>query len=335
MARNGRKGRGCLITLLVLIILGLLIWFVGVPLANNKAEDVVDNVIQDVLSSPGMPDLGYRDIQINAQKGQVDVFDLVLPLEEGSSLHASHIKLTVSPSELITFGLGQSNGLTKADVDLQQLSYTTRDTEIALGKALIKLDGLINLNDVENSVIRDVQITADKVQYTDSKSKMAFNTETLAVDITGNMTMATLEKDIDGILNDIAYVDVEATHGKLVPDVAMMEQIGMFAMVSPWIADTNNWGYDSVSLEARSIADSVEIDAFALSAPLMDATGSAKLPRKEDGPLAVNVDIAELNSQVRAELAPIAMFMGQQIPEGAFNLNLDWTEGGMPSFTLR
>lgn len=335
MARDGRKGRGCLITLLVLIILGLLVWFVGVPLANNKAEGVVDGVIQDALSSPGMPELGYRDIQINAQKGQVDLFDLVLPLEEGSSLQASHIRLTVSPSELISFGLGQTEGLTKADVDLQQFSYSTDENTIAFDTALIKLDGLINLNDVESSVIRDVQLTAANVQYADPESKMAFNTETLALDITGNVTMATLEKDMDGILDDIAYVDAKATKGKLVPDAAMMEQIGMFAMVSPWIADTNNWGYESVSLEARSIPDSVEIDAFALSAPLMDAKGSAKLPRGDDGPLALDMDISKLNAQVRGELAPIAMFMGQQIPDGDFNLNLDWPGMGMPSFTLR
>ena len=105
MARDGqRKGRGCLITLVVVVLLAAGIWFVGLPIANNKAEDFVDSAVRNAMGSPGMPRVGYRDIQIDATRGQVDIYDLAIPLEEGSSLHAGRIRVTVSPRELVAFG---------------------------------------------------------------------------------------------------------------------------------------------------------------------------------------------------------------------------------------
>ena len=183
MARdNKRKGRGCLVTLLILIILGLLVWFVGLPLANNKVEDIVDTSIQDAFSAPGMPKMSYGDIQINAQQGRVELFNIDLPLEEGSSIKASSIRLKVAPTELVAFGLGRSEGLSNAEIELSEFSYENPETAVTFGNADIVLDGLINLNDVESSVVRDAKINANQVRYTDPVSKMAFNTSSIALD---------------------------------------------------------------------------------------------------------------------------------------------------------
>ena len=330
-----RKGHGCLITLLVVVILGLLVWFVGIPLANDKVGNMVDSTIQEAFESPDMPQLGYSGLQINAQKGEVAVSDISLPMEDGSSVKAKKIVLKVDPAELVAFGLGQSEGLSRANVELEEFTYGSKEIGIGFSRAKIALDGKIDLNYPERTVIRDVKLDAKSVKLTDPVSSLEFTSETLALDLTGNITAATLEKDVEGILDDIAYVDLAASNGKLVPNAEVLSQLETFATVSPWISDTGNWGFETVGLEARTLSDSVAIDAFSLAAPLMDAKGKATLPRGESGPLALDMDVADMNAQVRQELAPIAGIMGYSIPEESFNLSVDWDGGGLPSITLR
>jgi len=336
MARNGkRKGRGCLITLVVLIVLGAAVWFIGMPIVNNQAASYVDSAIQDALQSPGSPPLQYSAIAIDTTKGQVTMSTLDMPLEEGASVRAGKVTLHVEPSELVSFALGRSSGISRAKVDMEQLQFTSAETAVQAEHATVQIRGTIDLNRPEDSVIREAQITAVKAHFVDPESPVAFSADSLELDISGKLTMQTLEKDFSGILDDIAYIDLKASGGALLPDEQTMAQLGMFTMVSPWIANTDNWGFDSIDLQARSLEESVAIDTFALSAPLMDATGKAELPRDGEGPLALSMDIQELNSDVRAELAPIAQFMGQQIPEGSFSFEFDWSGVGMPAFTLR
>ncbi len=336
MARNGkRKGRGCLVTLVVLIGLGAAVWFIGLPIVNNQAADFVDSAIQDALQSPGSPPLHYSTIAIDAAKGQVVMSSLDMPLDEGASVQAGRVTLRIEPSELISFALGRSSGISRAQVDMEQLQFKSAETAVHAQNASVQIRGTIDLNNPEHSVIREAFITAQKAVFSDPEAPVGFSADSIELDISGRLTMSTLEKDFSGMLDDIAYIDMKASGGALLPDEQTMAQLGMFTMVSPWIANTDNWGFDSIDVQARSLEESVAIDAFVLSAPLMDATGKAQLPKDGEGPLALSMDIQELNSDVRAELSPIAQFMGQEIPEGNFSFDFDWSGAGIPAFTLR
>jgi hypothetical protein len=335
MARDGqRKGRGCLITLVILGLLAAGIWFVGLPIANNKAEAFVDSAVRNAMGSPGMPRVGYRDIKIDAARGQVDIYDLVIPLEEGSSLHAARIRVTVSPSELVAFGMGRSSGLSKADIGIQQFTYKATDTAVAFDVAQISLDGSLDFNNPESSVIQHIRVDATNATFTNPDAGMGFSSKTLELDVTGKLTVASLQKDFDGVLDDLAYIDVAATSGKLVPDTQTLNQLGMFAAVSPWIADTENWSFKSASVQARSLDDKLAIDMFTLDAPLMAASGKASFPRGEGTETAISLEVADLHSQVRSELAPLAQYMGQTIPEGAFSFDFSWQGTGIPQLSF-
>jgi len=295
----------------------------------------VDSAIQEALQSPAAPPLHYGTIAIDAAKGQVVMSSLDMPLDEGASVQAGRVTLRVEPSELVSFALGRSSGISRAQVDMEQVQFKSAETAVHAEHASVQIHGTIDLNRPEDSVIREASISAKRAVFSDPEAPVAFSADSVELDISGRLTMSTLEKDLSGMLDDIAYIDMRASGGALLPDEQTMAQLGMFAMVSPWIANTDNWGFDSIDLQARSLEESVAIDTFALSAPLMDATGKAELPRDGEGPLALSMDIQELNSDVRAELAPIAQFMGQQIPEGSFSFEFDWSGVGMPAFTLR
>ena len=74
---------------------------------------------------------------------------------------------------------------------------------------------------------------------------------------------------------------------------------------------------------------------LSIAAPLMDASGSAQIPKEEGGPLSLKLDVQEVHSQVRSELTPLLGFFGQSIPEGAFTFEFDWQGSGMPAMILR
>jgi len=114
----------------------------------------------------------------------------------------------------------------------------------------------------------------------------------------------------------------------------MVAQLGMFATASPWIADPNNWKFDSVAIEARSLEDAIVLDSLALTAPLMEAAGSVSLPRGNSQAVSMKLNVEKLHSQVRTELAPIALFMGQEIPSEAFEFDFAWDGIGFPLFTF-
>jgi hypothetical protein len=336
MARDGqRKGKGCLITLVVLVLLAAGIWFVGLPIANNKAEDVVDAAVRNAMDSPGMPRVGYRDIQIDATRGQVDIYDLSVPLEEGSSLHAGRIRVTVAPSELVIFGLGRTSGLSKADIDIEQFTYKATDTVVAFDVMQISLDGTLEFNNPESSVVQHILVAASNASFTAPNTGMGFISETLQLDVTGKLTVASLQKDFDGLLDDLAYIDIAATSGNLVPDAQTMDQLGMFAAISPWIADTENWSFESAAVQVRSLDDELAIDTFTLDAPLMEASGKASFPRGTGTDTAISLEVVDLNNQVRSELAPLAQYMGQTIPEGAFSFDFSWQGTGMPQLSFQ
>ena len=280
MARDGqRKGRGCLITLVVLVLLAVGIWFVGLPIANNKAEDIVDAAVRKAIDSPGMPRVGYRDMQIDATRGQLDIYDLSVPLEEGSSLHAGRIRVTVAPSELVVFGLGRTSGLSKADIDIEQFTYKATETVVSFDVMQISLDGSLNFNNPDSSVIQHILVAASNASFTAPNAGMGFISGTWQLDVTWKLTVDSLQKDFDGILDDLAYIDIATTSGSLVPDAQTIGQLGMFAAISPWIADTENWSFKSATVQARSLDDELAIDTFTLDAPLMEASGKASLPR--------------------------------------------------------
>ena len=139
----------------------------------------------------------------------------------------------------------------------------------------------------------------------------------------------------DLILDDISYVDVDAKQGAIVPDERLMAQLGLFAVASPWIADVKNWSFESLQVQARSLENSLALDAFSLAAPLMEAKGTASIPRKNAKEIALELDVDTLNSQVRDELNPLLGMLGQSIPSGSFGLSFDWRGTGIPQMVFR
>lgn len=324
-----RRGRGCLITIIVVALLAAAVWFIGLPLVDKKAEGLVDSAIQDMVRSGGLEGLSYERLRIDAARGYVQIDGLSVPMD-GATVRVGSISLTVDPKELAAFGLGRSEGLSSAELGIEDLVYSGEAMSVDLRSAQIMVDGLIDLNSPERSTVRDLSIDASEVRYSDKESGLGLDTKRLELQISGRMRAATVEKDFEGILDDIAYVDLDAKEGTIVPDAQIMEQVALFASVSPWIADTKNWSFASVEMEARSLENSLALDSFALVAPLMDAKGTASIPRKNAKDVALQLEVEQLNSQVRDELNPLLGMIGQTIPADSFDLTFAWQGMGIP-----
>jgi hypothetical protein len=328
------RGRGWIIFLLVIVLLAAAIWFIGLPMANRTAAKYVDSAIQDALSSPQMPDVDYQNVVIDAAQGAITLSDLQVPLE-GSVVSAQQVRIKVAPSELVSIALGQASGLSGAEVELEKFIYRDDQIHVDLGDADITIGGSIDIQHPDKLLIRDVAVVSSDVIFTDPVSNFRFSSDTLDLDLSGRMTAATLEKDFAGILDDIAYVDLKSSGGSVQLDTQMMDQLALFTEVSPWIADPQNWTFNDVAVEARTLEQAVAVDKLSIAAPLMDASGSAQIPKEEGGPLSLKLDVQEVHSQVRSELTPLLGFFGQSIPEGAFTFEFDWQGSGMPAMILR
>lgn len=330
-----RRGSGCLITIGILVVLGILFWLLGIPLVNRTASRYVDQAIQDALGDSQAPQITYRNLVIDATKGDITLEGLAFALDEQSLIQAQTVTLRVKPADLAVFALGQSSGIEHAEIDLEQFSYNAPDMRISVGDAELVLEGAVEVNDPERSTIHNATLKSKEAEYTDLQTNLTFKANTLDVAVTGRITIKTFEKDVDGILDDIGYIDIAATEGTLVGDAQIAEQMALFAAMSPWIADTSNWGFDSLQAEARTLEHAIAVDSFAIHAPLMDATGSAEIPREKGSPVSLLLDVHELNSDVRNELSPLLAFFGQQIPEGSFTFDFDWSGIGIPTIVLR
>lgn len=326
--------KGCLVTLVVLVLLAVAVWFVGMPLLNRKAGSIVESTIEEMVRSSGLEGLRYDGVRIDAARGSVQIDGLSVPLE-GATVKAGRVVLTVDPAELAAFGLGRSEGLSAAQLEVDRLSFSDAALALDLGTATITLGGLIDLNAPERSTARDVALVATDASFADKESGLGLDAKNLDVKVQGTLSTMTLEKDFDGILDDIAYIDVDAKQGAIVPDERVMAQLGLFAVASPWIADTRNWSFESVQLQARSLEKALAFDSFALAAPLMDAKGTASIPRKDGKDISLDLDVRQLNSQVRDELNPLLGMLGQTIPSGSFGLTFDWQGVGIPEMVFR
>lgn len=322
--------RGCLVTIIVLVLLAAAVWFIGLPLVNRKAESLVEDMIRSVDTGG----LAYGGIDIDAARGRIEIREVSFPLD-GASVRAGRIALSVDPAELAAFGLGRSEGLSGAHLDIAQLVYADEAISFDLGAAVIVLDGVIDLNAPDRSVVRDISIDAVDTRLSDKESGLGLDAASLDLKVRGRISAATLEKDFDGILDDISYVDVDAKQGAIVPDERLMAQLGFFAVASPWIADVKNWSFESLQVQARSLENSLALDAFSLAAPLMEAKGTASIPRKDAKEIALELDVDTLNSQVRDELNPLLGMLGQSIPSGSFGLSFDWRGTGIPQMVFR
>lgn len=325
----GRRGRGCLIALIVCAALASAIGFIGIPILNNTAEGMVDRALQEMLRDSAMASLSYQEIAIETTRGRVVIQDASMPVEN-AHVNVTRLSISVDPKELIAYGLGRSEDISKAEVEIEKMRYETDEHNVTIGSADIICSGSFNLRDPASSFIREILVDAVAATYSDRISGLSLTVETVNSSVRGKFTVDSVEKEFDGLLDDIGYIDLKATDGVIIPDEHTMAQLGMFVLASPWIADAENWRFNTTDLEARILPESVKIDRFSIDAPLLVASGTATLPKKEAEDIAVNLHVSSLNNQVREELNPIVGMLGQRIPENEFAVEFAWRGQGLP-----
>lgn len=318
-----------MITLIVCAALASAIGFIGIPILNNTVEGMVDTALQEMLRDPDMATLSYQEIAIETTRGRIVIQDTSMPVEN-AHVNVTRLSITVDPKELIAFGLGRSKDISKAEIEIEKIRYETDEHTVTIGSADIICSGSLNLSDPESSFIREISVDAADVTYSDRISGLSLTVETVNSNVRGKFTVNSVGKEFDGLLDDIGYIDVKATDGEVIPDEHTLAQLEMFALASPWIADAENWRFNTTDLEARILPESVKIDRFSIDAPLLVASGTATLPKNEGEDIAVNLHISSLNSQVREELNPIVGMLGQRIPESEFTFEFSWQGQGLP-----
>lgn len=330
--KKRKKGRGCLFTVILVVVLATAIWFIGTSLVNNKAESLVDEMVQEYISLANLP-LEYGEFTVNIAQGQIGLTALKLPLAQESTITADMIEIKVSPKELITLALGKTSSLSTASVYAERFGYSAGEMSLDFASGTLDIEGKLDVFAPEGSIIRKVHLAAQEVQYTIEEGLSVASKE-MQLAVKGNLNATTLQKDFNGILDDVWSIDLKATGGTILPDAQMVAQLGMFASASPWIADPNNWKFDSVAIEARSLEDAIVLDSLIFTAPLMEANGTLRVPRGNSQAVSMKLNVDKLHSQVRTELAPIALFMGQEIPSEAFEFDFAWDGNGFPLITF-
>lgn len=336
MAKNGKqKGRGLLIALAVVAAAVVLLWFVALPLVNTKAEEYVNETVRDMFAAEGITGTPYRTIRIDAVRGLVEVTDLSVSFGDSARVRAQSIALTVSPTELVSFGLGRNSGLSKAGIEATGVSYADRDRAVSSEHADITAAGLIDMSLPASSVIRTLSVDAEGVSYVDPSRGFSCMAKQLSLDVAGEVTAASLEKGIAGLPDDVASLDMAVSKGKIVPDGRLAAQLDAYAAVSPWLVEEKNWTFDYFSVQARSLERNIVLDSVQLNAPLIEASGNASIPRNiGSNVIEVRLAVRRLNDQVRAELEPLLLYVGQTIPDGAFTVDAAWMGQGMPRLVI-
>lgn len=311
-----QKKRGWLIALLVVaIVIGAFLLIV-LPLVNRKAEEL----IKEALLSPGMIPLSYSEISVNALRGQAACSELQLPLAQDGSLSAKQVLLSLPVREVAAIAIGQREELTKADIEIADLSYDNPNLACSAQSATIALRA------------DKMEAHALDVMVQDRLRGFSYLAQEINLQAFGSFSMDLLSLDEQALLQQVGQVAFSAMQGKVEPDERIMAQLAPYSTVSTWLVEEENWTYYSLVVEGRMNGQDLYVDSFVLQAPLVNANGKASFSPAD---INVQVTIQSLHEQVRGELAHVLSQVGQRIPEGPFSLEFSQVGKGMPRITIR
>jgi|GEM_PF-1288232 len=321
---------GLCITLIALVVLITCVLCLLLPTVERIAARMIGTTFGQLATQQGLDRFSYDEIRVDVIRQTVEM--------EGLSLCAGSLDLSVRTCALsisLMELLPRSKGLSGVDVAMESFKLSTADLSVQSESVRLELEGNIPVSRPERFLIEEVLLVIAGGTYGDREKGLSVSVASATLDTEGTIRAATLQQDLGGIMDDLEHLDMTAKQGTLSPDERIMAQLGMFALVSPWIADAGNWRFDSLSIEAVPLPASYRVDSFTIDAPLLEASGHASIPRKGATDISMELSFARLHDQVRTEMYPLIGMFGHTIPPGAFTFEFSWQGTGFPQMLFR
>lgn len=334
--RNNQKPRRrlrWLSTLVIVLVVLALIVFVGLAIANRLAANYLDDMIQEALADPGMPDIRYDSLRVDAAGGLVELTNPSVPIDEFSSIRAAKASISIPPTELIAYATGSRTDIRHADLDVTEFSLSDRNQKFESVHLKVKLEGSIDMNDIESAVVHNAEVSGTGLSLSDGDSGIAFLMESLDATVDGRLSLADLEVNP---LNAVRALTLSARNGKLDIDVAIDSPITAMIAATPFLLKDEHRSFEHLAVDLEHENGTLRVDSFDIAAPLIHSKGSVVIKNVENPEgLVLDVSVSSINEEVRKEFDSFFSMFGFSIPDKSFDIGVDWDGQGFPDIRIQ
>lgn len=316
---------GWILTALAFLVLIASVSFLGIPFANRKAAQMVDLAVRDSVDFT----VSYSDVKVDILRGKLAFHDLSVHIPD-FAFAASELELGIPFDEIWSFGAGRSSGFSQVHIETSGAFLATEEGELSIKHGSVGVIGTLLPYDMQSSTISTLAVDARSIGFRDMISGAVFHMDSLDAKLEGFVQLRSVQRNPKELLDDVHSMELFSRTGTMIPDADLIAQLGMFALVSPWIANPDNWRFDELSVMMHVIRDAFSVERFSIVSPLMDSLGNGSIPRGESQSVVIHLEVGKLHQQVREELGMLVAFLGQSIPEGHFHFDLVWNGSGLP-----
>jgi hypothetical protein len=229
-------------------------------------------------------------------------------------IESSYAVVQFDLSELFDLLFQSEKELESIDIFLSDIMVRKDMMTIDGSGGVIRLEGTFILSDIEKSLIRSIDASFDSIVIGGGQSLVeSFAASKSTLSVRGMLTAEILSKEVNYIISNIDSIDLATS----MPKITLQE--GPTSLPS-WLIDEKNLSGEKINLRAHNTDNTLYIDSFETTFPLISMGGDAQISMSETISYDIKLHVSYLEKSVKDEFNPLLMFMGYYIPEGPFTL---------------
>jgi len=305
--KKPRVLRAIAITLLTLLIL---IWAIGIPIANSKVASLVKE---------GLPShITVSSIEMNITKGSAIVHDLEI-IEQDQNIRADTVYLNVKVCEVLKYVAKLSDSIQSLTAYVENLNFKEEVYQVEVSSMAIEVKGKFSL---DNLILQELHSNIEDI---DVKISLGINTqiEELNLFAEGPIDL----QEVDSALDNIPLFRAEILHMRPRTTGMTNDLMNLLIMFSPTLFDLNNWETALLPIEGSKTSNLIDISHFSIDNDILKGVGSSQLKDKD---ITLHLEVEKVDPLIREELSLFLFFMGHKIPQEPFTFEFNWNGEGMP-----
>lgn len=283
------------VVVVVLVALAL----VGLQVVNSRIEEEVSGRLDSAIKQSEMEEfVSYEKVNASAAQGKIDVmevrFDSVPGM--GSSMKAERLSIKVPPGEAVSF-----------------------------------------INDPQGATLSTAGVKARNMSMKNEQSGDSFEIGSLNFTAEGELGRELMSMSPLLIMDRLSSMELHVKDTVFTPGRGFMQQMqtvpGARALVAEGALEVK-----SMDLDMDLSPSKMSVKELAIDSGLMTIDGNMDMDFDEmmkTKAVSGKIDFEKLHEEMRKNLTAIFAGMGAEIPEeGAFTLDFNFPEDGMPSVTV-
>ncbi|MGI6439034.1 MAG: hypothetical protein ACOX0W_01980 [Sphaerochaetaceae bacterium] len=305
--KKPRVLRAIAITLLTLLIL---IWAIGIPIANSKVASLVKENLPSHIT--------VSSIEMNITRGSAVIHNLEI-VEQDQTIRAETVYLNINVGEVLKYVAKLSDGIESLSAYVENLNFKEDVFQIDVSSVAIEVKGDFSL---ENLILQGLHSSFVDIGV---KTSIGINSKIKEFNlfVQGPIDI----QKMDSVLDKIPLFRAEIHRIK--PEATGMtnDLMNLLIMFSPTLFDLNNWETDLLTIEGSKSSPLVDISHFSIDSKILKGIGSSQLKDKD---ITLHLEVEKVDPLIREELSLFLFFMGHSIPQEPFTFEFNWNGEGMP-----